>query len=317
MRTRTLGASGIEVGAIGYGCMGLNWEYGALPDDEAVGVIHRAIDLGATLLDTADLYGPETNERLVGRAIAGCRDEVVLCTKGGQVLVDAETYGTALDGSPAHLRAACEASLRRLGVDHVDVYLLHRPDPKVPIEESVGALGELVDAGKARAIGLSECGVDLLERAYRTRPFAVLQSELSLWTREPLAEILPWCAAHDVAFMPYAPLGRGFFAGRVRSAADLAANDFRAVRQPRFGEAALRANAGLLERVEAIARRLAATPAQVALAWLLAQGPQVVPIPSTKRVGRLEENVAAAGVELPAEDLARLGALPPAAGARY
>ncbi len=218
--------SGIEVGAIGFGCMGVNWEYGSLPDREAMAVIDRAIDAGTTLLDTADVYASGRNEEITGQAIARRRDSVTLSTKGGLVLRDRATYSTRVDGSPAHLHSACEGSLRRLGVDHIDLYFLHRPDPQVPIEESVGALGELLDAGKIRAFGLSECDVDLLQRAYRTRPFAALQSELSLWTREPLAEIVPWCQSHEVAFIPYAPLGRGFLAGRFSSHEELAPDDF-------------------------------------------------------------------------------------------
>ena len=317
MHMRTLGRSGIGVGAVGFGCMGLNWEYGAVADDQGTAVIRRAIDLGMTLLDTADVYAAGRNEELTGRAIAGRRDEVTLSTKGGMILRDQATYATDIDGSPKHLRAACEESLRRLKVDHIDLYFLHRPDPRVPIEESVGALGGLADEGKIRAIGLSECGVELLDRAHRTRPFAALQSELSLWTRDPLADVLPWCASHDVAFVPYAPLGRGFLAGRIASHGDLDAGDFRKIRQPRFGPDAFSANLPILEGVRSIAQRLDATPAQVALAWLLAQGPQIVPIPSTKSISRLEENGAAAGLRLSARDLAELDQLPAAVGPRY
>jgi aryl-alcohol dehydrogenase-like predicted oxidoreductase len=271
MQTRTLGCSGIEIGAIGLGCMGLNWEYGAIRDEEAISLIHRAIDLGMTLLDTADIYASGGNEELTGRAIVGRRDEVTLSTKGGLVLRDRATYATDIDGSPRHLRAACEQSLRRLGVDHVDLYFLHRPDPRVPIEESVGALGELIDAGKIGAFGLSECSIDSLERAYRVRPFAALQSELSLWTREPLEEVVPWCISHGVAFVPYAPLGRGFLAGRFQSHRELGTDDFRRIRQPRFQAEAFEANLPILHRLRSIADRLSATPAQIALAWLLAQ----------------------------------------------
>jgi aryl-alcohol dehydrogenase-like predicted oxidoreductase len=316
MQKRTLGSSGIEVGAIGLGCMGMNWAYGKGDDDESVKVIHRAIELGVTLFDTADAYGPFTNEELVGKALKGYREKVTLATKCGLVVTDREHHTYARNAKPAYIKAACEASLRRLGVETIDLYQLHRPDPEVAIEESVAALAGLVKEGKVRAIGLSECDVPTLERAYKVYPFATLQSELSLWTRDALPEVLPWCKAHNVAFLPFSPLGRGFLTGQYRRADSIDRGDFRA-NMPRFQEENLKTNLGLVERVENIAARLGATPAQVALAWVLAQGAQVVPIPGTKRRDYLEENLGAANLTLSAADLAELDSLPPAAGSRY
>ena len=316
MQKRTLGSSGIEVGAIGLGCMGMNWAYGKGDDDESVKVIHRAIELGVTLFDTADAYGPFTNEELVGKALKGYREKVTLATKCGLVVTDREHHTYARNAKPAYIKAACEASLRRLGVETIDLYQLHRPDPEVAIEESVAALAGLVKEGKVRAIGLSECEVPTLERAYKVYPFATLQSELSLWTRDALPEVLPWCKAHNVAFLPFSPLGRGFLTGQYRHADSIDRGDFRA-NMPRFQEENLKTNLGLVGRVENIASRLGATPAQVALAWVLAQGEQVVPIPGTKRRNYLEENLGAANLALSAADLAELDSLPPAAGSRY
>ncbi len=316
MEQRRLGTSGIEVGAIGLGCMGMSWAYGPADQEESIAVVRRALDLGCTLVDTADMYGPFTNEELVGRAVAGRRDEVILATKCGNVVHDVETFEIQRDGSPEHIRTACEGSLRRLGVETIDLYYLHRVDPKVPVEESVGAMAELVRAGKVRALGLSETDVETLERARAIHPIAALQSELSLWTRDPLGDVLPWCRQHDVAFVPFAPLGRGFLTGRYRSADAFEERDFRA-RNPRFQEEALRQNLGLADRVREVAERLGATPGQVALAWVLAQGPQVIPIPGTKRLAYLEENAAAAEVVLGEGDVAELDALPAAAGSRY
>lgn len=316
MQKRTLGNSNIEVGAIGLGCMGMTWAYGRGDDAESIEVIHQAIELGVTLFDTADAYGPYTNEELVGRALQGYRDRVTLATKCGLVVADAERFVYARNARPDYIRAACEASLKRLGVDYIDLYQLHRPDPEVPIEESVGALAELVRQGKVRAIGLSECDVPTLERAYKVYPFATLQSELSLWTRDALPEVLPWCKAHNVAFLPYSPLGRGFLAGQIRSADNLNQSDFRAS-MPRFQGENLKTNLELVERVQEIAARYAATPAQIALAWVLAQGEQVVPIPGTKRQKYLEENLGAAALTLSDADLTELDHLPPPAGSRY
>ena len=315
MNQRTIG--GMPVGALGLGCMGMTWAYGVDERDDArsVAVVHRALDLGVTLLDTADMYGPFTNEELVGRALEGRRDEAVLATKVGLVVEDAATYAMRKDGRPEHVREAIDASLRRLRTDHVDLYQLHRVDPAVSLEETWGTMAEVVAAGKARAIGLSEVTVGELERAQAIHPVASVQSELSLWWRERLDDVLPWCREHGAAFVPYAPLGRGYLTGTV-NAASFDDRDFRA-RNPRFTREALEANLAIVERVRAVAERLAATPAQVALAWLLAQDERVVPIPGTKRVERLEENAAAADLELSADDLLELDAIPGPEQARY
>jgi aryl-alcohol dehydrogenase-like predicted oxidoreductase len=316
MRTRTLGDGGPEVGAIGYGAMGLTWAYGHREGVDGEAVIHRAIELGCTLIDTADMYGPHTNEELVGRALAGRRDDVTLATKCGIVVEDVATYTLGRNGTPAHIHASIDGSLRRLGVDHVDLYYLHRPDPQVPIEESVGALGEIVAAGKARAIGLSEVSRDELARAQATHRITAVQSELSLWTRDALPEVLPFCAANGTAFVPFSPLGRGFLTGRLTSRDELEEGDARR-NWPRFEQEALRANRAIVRAVERVAARHEATPGQVALAWTLAQGDHVVPIPGTKRIPYLEENAAAADLELTAADLAELDAVPEAVGTRY
>lgn len=314
VRTRELWAGGPRVGAVGLGCMGMSFGYSSDHDgDEPKHVIAKALDLGVTFLDTADVYGPFTNEELVGRAIAGRREDVVLATKGGNIV--GGTTPARHDGSPEHLGRAFDASLRRLGVDHVDIYYLHRPDPQVPIEESVGAMAEFVRAGRTRAIGLCEVDVAQLERAHAVHPISAVQSELSLWSRDHLREVLPWCDRHDVAFVPFAPLGRGFLTGRYRTAA-FEKDDVRS-RMPRFQPEALEANLAIVERIEAVATRLAVTASQVALAWTLAQGDRVVPIPGTRRISRLAQNAAAADVRLSAADLADLDALPAPAGSRY
>jgi aryl-alcohol dehydrogenase-like predicted oxidoreductase len=318
MQQRRLGSSGIEVGAIGLGCMGMSWGYSQSQTDDAesIRVVHRALELGSTMLDTADAYGPFTNEQLVGRAIAGRREQAVVATKCGLVVHDAATYDMRTDGRPEHIREACDGSLRRLGIDTIDLYYLHRADPNVPLAESVGALAELVAAGKVRAIGLSEVSRAQLEAASAVHPIAAVQMELSLWTRDALAEVVPWCTARDVAVVAYSPLGRGFLTGALSSAGELDAGDFRRT-LPRFEAEAIAANQALTDRVRAIAARVGAEPAQVALAWVLAQGDQVVPIPGTKRQRWLEQNAGAADVALSADDLAELDALPPAEGARY
>jgi aryl-alcohol dehydrogenase-like predicted oxidoreductase len=313
METRTLGQ--LEVGAIGLGCMGMSWAYGPADDHESIAVIRRALELGSTLLDTADVYGPFTNEEIVARAIAG-RDDAVVATKCGLVAEDIANFQIRRDGSPEHVRSACEASLRRLGIETIDLYYLHRVDENVPVEETVGAMGELVSEGKVRAIGLSEVDVPTLERAHAVHPITAVQSELSLWTRDPVAEVLPWCRANGVGFVPFSPLGRGFLTGRYRSASEFGAQDFRN-RLPRFEEEALAANLALADRVRAVADRLGVLPGQVALAWTLAQGEHVVPIPGTKRLAYLEENAGAADVVLDAGTLAELDALPAPVGARY
>ncbi|MFI7691316.1 aldo/keto reductase [Nonomuraea sp. NPDC049655] len=317
--TRRLWPGGAEVGAVGLGCMGMTWAYGDSPDaEDPRTVIGRALDLGVNFLDTADVYGPFTNEETVGRAIAGRREEVVLATKGGNVARTTENGAPALpvpDGRPEHLRAAVDASLRRLGVDHVDLYYLHRPDPEVPVEESVGALAEMVAAGKALAVGVSEFSLEQLDRAQAVHPIKAVQSELSLWTRDHLSTSLEWCARHDAAFVAYSPLGRGFLTGRFREAG-FSPDDYRS-RNPRFQEENLKANLVIVNAVERIAARHQATAAQVALAWTLAQGEHVVPIPGSRRRSRVEENAAAARLRLTPEDLADLDALPAPAGSRY
>jgi aryl-alcohol dehydrogenase-like predicted oxidoreductase len=297
--------------------MGMSWAYDVADrdDDRSIAVIRRALELGVTLIDTADVYGPFTNERLVGRALAGVRDDAVLATKCGIVIGDAAAYEELRDGRPEHVRSALDASLQRLGTDRVDLYQLHRVDAAVPLAETWGAMAELVEAGKVRAIGLSEVSVEQLELAHAIHPVASVQSELSLWTRGALADVLPWCEAHGAAFIPFAPLGRGFLTGAV-AAGSIRADDYRAI-NPRFTDDAIARNQAIVDAVRAVAGERGATPAQVALAWLLAQGPSVIPIPGTKRLAYLEENAAAAGLELAGDELARLDALPAAAGERY
>jgi aryl-alcohol dehydrogenase-like predicted oxidoreductase len=325
MRSTTLGSRGPQVGAIGLGCMGMTHAYDPHGRDDTVSasVVRQAVDLGVTLIDTADVYGPFTNEELVGDALAGApggslRDSVVLATKVGLTL-DGDLAGTGelvRNGRPEHVRAAIDASLRRLRTDRVDLYQLHRIDPDVPVEETWGALAGAVAAGKALRIGLSEVSVDEIRRAQSVHPVASVQSELSLWTRDALAGVLPYCESEGIAFLPFSPLGRGFLTGSIGSAADLPADDWRS-RLPRFQAEALAANQALVGTVRAIAERHGATPAQVALAWVLAQGQYVVPIPGTKTPKYLADNAGAADLVLDAEDLARLDALPAPAGGRY
>ena len=307
----------MDIGRIGLGCMGMTWAYGAQDRDEAesIATIHRALELGVRLLDTADMYGPYTNEELVGTAIADRRDQVFLATKCGLVVEDAGEYVLSRNGRPEHVRKAIDASLRRLQTDYVDLYQLHRIDPNVPVEETWGAMSEQVEKGKVGALGLSEVSVEELERANAIHPVASVQSEGSLWTRDAFAEVVPWCAAHDAKFLPFAPLGRGFLTGKLEPQ-QFPPGDFRK-NNPRFQKEAMDANLALVERVKAVAERHDATPAQVALAWLMAQGEHVVPIPGTKRRSRLEENVEAVQLTLSAEDLAELDALPDAVGSRY
>ena len=317
MQTRRLGA--LEVSAIGLGCMGMSEFYGPSDETEAVATIHRALELGVTLLDTADMYGPFTNEELVGRALRGRRDRAIVATKCGIVRDAVNRALRGIDGSPAYIRSACDASLRRLGVDHVDLYQLHRIDPKVPIEESVGAMADLVRAGKTRHIGLSEAGPKTLRRAARIHPIASLQTEYSLLTRDAEAEVIPTCRELGVGFLAYSPLGRGLLTGRFRSRADFTPEDYRQF-TPRFAEGAFETNVRLVERVADIASAKKCTPAQLALAWLLAKGADIIPIPGTKSRSRLEENAGAAEVTLTPEDVAQIEAtLPPgvAEGARY
>jgi aryl-alcohol dehydrogenase-like predicted oxidoreductase len=315
MDTATLGGSGIEVGAIGLGCMGMTYAYDTAQQDEAtsIAVIHRALEIGVTLLDTSDVYGPLTNEVLVGRALVGRRDQAVLATKCG--IVHSPDFCHGRNGTPEYVRSSCEGSLQRLGVDHIDLYQLHRVDPEVAVEDTWGAFAGLVEAGKVRAIGLSEVSLDELRRCHAIHPVSSVQSELSLWTRDWAEDVLPFCRDNGIAFLPFSPLGRGFLTGAL-SASQFAADDFRS-RLPRFSAESMSANQVIVDSVAAIAASYDATPAQVALAWLLAQGPQVIPIPGTKRIARLEENAAAADLELTADDLAALDALPAPTGSRY
>ena len=316
---RRLGRQGLEVSAEGLGCMGMSEFYGATDDDEAIATIHRALELGVTLLDTADAYGPFTNERLVGRAVADRRDQVVLATKFGNQRRDDGAW-VGINGRPEYVHAACEASLRRLAVDHIDLYYQHRVDKTVPIEETVGAMAELVAEGKVRFLGLSEASPATIRRAHAVHPISALQTEYSLWARQPEAEILPTVRALGIGFVAYSPLGRGFLAGRFRSAGDLGdETDFRH-RQPRLQGENLEHNLALLRRVEQLAAEKGVTPGQLALAWVLHRGDDVVPIPGTKRRRYLEENVAAAAIDLSADDVRRLDEAVPAgaaAGERY
>jgi aryl-alcohol dehydrogenase-like predicted oxidoreductase len=319
MELRTLGT--LEVSALGLGCMGMSAFYGSADEGEAIATIQRARELGITFLDTAQLYGPMTNEELVGRAINGHRDDYVIATKFAR-RIDTATAGDQstvgpVDGSAEHVRRSIEGSLTRLGVDHVDLYYQHRVDPNVEIEETVGAMAELVAQGKIRHIGLSEASAETLRRAQAVHPISALQTEYSLWTRDVEAEILPACRELGIGFVPYSPLGRGFLSGRFSSPDDLDSNDFRR-HGPRFTGDNLDANLKLAGKVAEIAKGKGVTPAQLALAWVLAQGDDVVPIPGTKRRTYLEQNAAAADVELTADDLARIDAeVPRAAGDRY
>jgi aryl-alcohol dehydrogenase-like predicted oxidoreductase len=315
MNTRTLGPNGPTVSALGLGCMGMSEFYGGRDEAEAVRTIHRALDLGVTLLDTADMYGPHTNEQLVGRAIADRRDEVFLATKFG--IVREQGGGRSVNGRPEYVRQAAEASLRRLGVDHIDLYYQHRVDPRTPIEETVGAMGELVEEGKVRHLGLSEASAATIRRAHATHPITAVQSEYSLWSRDIEDEVLPALGELGIGLVPYSPLGRGFLSGAIRSIDDLEPDDFRR-HSPRFQGKNFERNLELVDRVEELAREKGVTAGQLALAWVLAREPYAVPIPGTKRVRYLEENAAAAEVQLSAAELEAIAdALPEPAGARY
>jgi aryl-alcohol dehydrogenase-like predicted oxidoreductase len=318
MNKRNLGKSGLEVSTIGLGCMGMSEFYGPSEDAASIETLHHALEIGVTFWDTSDMYGSGHNERLIGRALAGRREQVVLATKFG-ILRGEDAAFRGVCGRPDYVKAACEASLSRLGIDHIDLYYQHRVDPQVPIEETVGAMAELVRAGKVRCLGLSEAGSATLRRAVAVHPIAALQTEYSLWTRDVEDDILPTCRSLGIGLVAYSPLGRGFLSGRIETVDNLAPNDFRR-NNPRFQGDNLAHNLVIVERLRALAAEKGATPAQLALAWLLAQGPDVIPIPGTRSRQRLEENAAASRVLLSAQDLARIDeALPPSlvAGERY
>jgi aryl-alcohol dehydrogenase-like predicted oxidoreductase len=322
MPRRTLGNGGLSVSAMGLGCMGMSEFYGSereRDEAESVATIHRALELGIDFLDTADMYGPFTNEELVGRAIRGRRDDVVLATKFGIVRDANDPTVRGISGRPDYVRRACEASLKRLGTDRLDLYYQHRVDPQVPIEETVGAMARLVGEGKVRFVGLSEAGPHTLRRAAAEHPIAAVQTEYSLWTRDPEDGVLETCRELGIGFVAYSPLGRGFLTGRIRTPDDLAPDDFRR-HSPRFQGENFAKNLDLVQRVNEVAREKGCTPAQLALAWVMAQGEDVVPIPGTKRRKYLEENAGAAFVRLSPDELARIDEAAPrgaAAGARY
>ncbi len=319
MNQRMLGTQGLTVSEQGLGCMGMSEFYGSTDETEAVATIHRALDLGVTLLDTSDAYGPQTNEVLVGEAIASRRDDVVVATKFGLVRDPSDPRKRGVNGRPDYVHQCCDASLRRLAVDHIDLYYQHRVDPGVPIEETVGAMAELVDAGKVRYLGLSEAGADTIRRGHAVHPISALQSEYSLWSRDPEDEVLPLLRELGIGLVAYSPLGRGFLTGAITSPEDLAHDDFRRS-SPRFQGENFARNLELVERVRDIAREKDCTPGQLALAWVLAQGRDVVPIPGTKRRAYAEQNAEASEIELDAQDLARLDEAAPAGvahGDRY
>ncbi|WP_313576636.1 aldo/keto reductase [Brevundimonas sp.] len=317
MKMRKLGRNGPEVSAVGLGCMGMSAFYGAANEAQSIAVIHRALDLGVTLFDTAEMYGPHTNEVLVGKALKDRRDKAFIATKFG---INRQPDGSAItDGSPANVRRAVEGSLSRLGVDHIDLYYQHRIDPNTPIEETVGAMAELVKEGKVRFIGLSEAAPATLRRAHAEHPITALQTEYSLWSRDPEDELLGVVRELGIGFVPYSPLGRGFLSGEIKSIDDLAPDDFRRT-NPRFAGDNFQKNLDLVDAVGAIAADKGVTAAQLALAWVLAQGEDLVPIPGTRRITTLEQNAAAADIVLTPDDLARIEAVFPrgaAAGERY
>jgi aryl-alcohol dehydrogenase-like predicted oxidoreductase len=314
METRKIGSQGLTAGVIGLGCMGMTHAYGTGDEAESIATVHRAIDSGVTLLDTAEVYGPHTNEVLVGKAIRGRRHEVSLATKFGFVI---GTGVTQLDGSPANAKRAVEGSLQRLGVDVIDLYYLHRKDPKVPIEETVGAMKELVEAGKVRYLGLSEVGAETIRQAHKVHPISAVQSEYSLWERGIEESVLPVMRELGIGLVPFSPLGRGYLTGALESSSTFVEGDFRRS-LPRFDDAHMAANRKLVDIVKSVAARHGATPAQVALAWILTEAPDAVPIPGTKRRTYLDDNLGAASLRLTAEDMAELNGLASmAVGDRY
>jgi aryl-alcohol dehydrogenase-like predicted oxidoreductase len=318
MKKRTLGPGGPEVSAIGLGCMGMSAFYGSTDDEESIRTIHRALELGCDLLDTSDMYGPHTNEELVGRAIAGRRDEVFLATKFGIKITPGDPPKREINGRPEYVREAVHGSLERLKTDHIDLYYQHRVDPRTPIEDTVGAMAGLVEEGKIRHIGLSEAGAETIRRAHAVHPITAVQTEYSLWTREPVdGEILPTLKELGIGLVAYSPLGRGFLSGRFSSPDELDQGDFRRY-GPRFTGENLQHNLRLAERVKELAEEKGVAPGQLALAWVLHRWEHIVPIPGTKRVSYLEENLAAADIELSDEEVERIAeAVPAAAGARY
>lgn len=338
MRTRQVGTTGHHVGAVGLGCMGMSWAYAESTRDDAASrdVVRAAVDAGVTFVDTADVYGAGHNETLVGQALSGIRDTVFLATKAGLVVDDIRTKNLRRDGSPAHLHAAIDASLKRLGTDHIDLWYLHRVDDTVPLTESWATMADMVHAGKVRHLGLSEVTVAQATAAHAVHPVTAVQSELSLWTRDALGQpatgfsatpvagggtsdtgdMVGWCAANGAAFVPFAPLGRGFLTGAIDTTTQFEDTDLRAA-NPRFTSEARAANARIVDTVRAVAARHGVTPAQIAIAWTLAQGPHVIPIPGTRRLGHLADNIAAADITLTLADLTELDTAPTAVGTRY
>ena len=319
MKQRKLGRGGPVVSAIGLGCMGMSEFYGSSDEQESIATIHRALDLAITFFDTADVYGPHKNEELVGRALRGHRDHVIIATKFGILRDPTKPQFRGTSGKPDYVKSSCEGSLRRLGINCIDLYYQHRMDPDTPIEETIGAMANLIRQGKVRYLGLSEANAETIRRAHAVHPITALQSEYSLWTRDHEKEILPLCRELGIGFVPYSPLGRGFLTGKIQKPEDLGENDFRKT-VPRFQGENFQRNLDLVKRVEEIAREKQCSPAQLALAWVLAQGNDIVPIPGTKRRKYLQENIGAVEVHLTSEDLERIDEIAPKdafAGSRY